>query len=465
MKDPRSRFLSRPSVLSPVDAPKAWGWEKWLTSTRPEAPARLEGGSATLADRIKHYPEALGHWARRLFGEEMPIFTKLIHTDFPERVHLGFRRAPERGQFLAWLTREQDLMRAFLPVLRVPDGQAFAEYQARYSRWATDQALAAWRREDDGAAHAELAPFVDPSFDLRGWLESTRANRAALVDTLNEIDLRREAGHLLLSAAGVVHAIFGLSHQTHPVDPARRTLERLFESLGERAAASASDDDLARLIEDAGLTALRGQNQAPPKNEAWLATTVSGKDVLVEPQQTSDTTYSLADFYTPFTWGPSGARFRKGEPLSGLSREKLTEYLKDVVFDVTALDTIRRSPRLVPEASCEGAALSCLVDEPASWPFFTAYQVDLTDRIALSPPPGVFQQLIVARGRVELADELGAVGELSPEAPAFVPGSMKGSYVLSACEPSTVFVFAVPGARGGSPRSAPLPASPSSTVA
>src|SRR5580704_12714917 len=97
----------RPSILSPVNAPKAWGWELWLTSTRPEAAARLGNSSSTLAELVAAHPEVLGAWTRRLFGDEMPLFAKFIHTDFPAQVHLGFRRAVDREELLGWLDREQ----------------------------------------------------------------------------------------------------------------------------------------------------------------------------------------------------------------------------------------------------------------------------------------------------------------------------------------------------------------------
>jgi hypothetical protein len=444
-------FLARPSVLSPVHAPKAWGWERWLTSTRPEGPASVTASGATLVDAIRAQPEALGSWTRSLFGAEMPIFTKFIHTDFPQRVHLGFKKSTPRGQFLDWLSRDQDSMRALLRALRTPDENAFGEYQSRYSRWATEEALSGWQKDDDDAAASLLAPFVDPSFALRAWLRDARQNRAAIVDTLNEIDLRAESGHLFLSSAGIVHAIFGLSHQTHPRDPARQALERLFASLADRATALASDAELARAVDAAGLPELRASGAAPPKNEAWLATNVDGQEVLVEPQQTSDTTYSLADFYTPFTWGGDGARFRKGDARSGLSRDKLDTYLDDVVFEVTSLDAVRRSPKVMP-GSREDATLSCLIDEPARWPFFTAYQLDLQGKAGLSPPPGLFQQIVVTRGRVALSDASGPVGELAASAPAFVPATLDGGYVLSAREASTVFLLSVPAPRGVAPR-------------
>lgn len=446
-------LLTRPSVLQAIDAPKPWGWELWLTATRPEGSARLPHADTTLTELVDTHPEVLGVWSRHLFGDEMPIFAKLIHTDFPTRVHIGFRRPVERGQFLSWLEQEQALMRGLFAALHLPNGAAFAAYQTRYSAWATEQALSGWRRDDDAAVVAELAPFVSKSLELAGWLRAVRANRAAIVDCLNDVNLKDETGNLLLSSAGIVHAIFGLSHQTHPLDRSRAALEALFETLAARVTAGASDDELAETIEAAGLPDLRAENHAPPKNEAWLPTFTLGADVLAEPQQTSDTTYSVADFYTPFTWSGERAQFRKGKPAEGLAREDLAKYLADVDFSATSVASIRRSPERVAGSAREGAELSCLVDEPSRWPFFTAYQIDMTGTAELRAPPGVSQQIVVTRGHVELGDGEGLVGEVSPRSPGFVPATLRGGYTLTARngEPATVMLYSPPGARGGSP--------------
>jgi hypothetical protein len=446
-----NQLLTRPSVLRAVDTPKAWGWELWLTSTRPEGAALIPHARSSLAELVTAHPEVLGSWARRIFGEEMPIFAKLIRSDFPARVHIGFRHAVERGELLVWLDREQELMRRLFGALRLSDAAGFAAYQARYSAWATAQALGGWRRDDDGVTVTALAPFLDPAFELGAWLRAVRANRAAIVDVLNDVDLHEERGNLLLSSAGIVHAIFGLSHQTHPLDRSRAALEELFLTLAERDARGASDDELARIVAGARLPELRAQNQAPPKNEAWLPTVVDGVDVLAEPQQSSDTTYSLADFYTPFTWGGDRARFRKGAAAHGLTREELSGYLAGVDFAATSLASIRRAPREIAGGAREGGELLCLVDEPGRWPFFTAYQLELAGSVTLRPPPGVFQQLVVTRGRVDLGDELGRVGELSSRAPGFVPATLAGAYTLTAREGATVMLYSVPGGRGGAP--------------
>lgn len=438
---------SRPIVLRAADAPKAWGWELWLTSTRPPAEARVASSPETLADVVARHPEVLGPHTQALFGHETPIFAKLIHTHFPDRVHMGFRRSVAPDELIDWLHREQEALRQLFGALRITDQAGFQVYEARYAAWASNQALGMWRRDDDATTAEAFAPFVDSAFALRPWLAATRSNRATIVDALNDVDLRAEDGNLFLMGAGTVHAIFGLSHQTHPRDKSRAALEALFGEL--RGRHTASDAELAHAIEAAGLSELRLLNHAPPKNEAWLPTTADGESVLAEPQQTSDTTYSLADFYTPLVWQGGKVCFRKGAPTTGVSREQLAEYLADVEFGVTPVASMRRRPTAVDGAA--GAELFRLVDEPESWPFFTAYQLELTGTWSASPPRGVFQELVVTRGRVELRDAFGPLGELSTRSPAFIPATAAVPYTLVAHEPATVLIFSVPGARGGAP--------------
>lgn len=84
---------------------------------------------------------------------------------------------------------------------------------------AVDQSLKRWRDPGrDKPFLAALAPFLrlGAPADMPHLMESLRENRARIVEALNEVDLTREIGNLLLSEAGIAHAIFGLSHQTHP---------------------------------------------------------------------------------------------------------------------------------------------------------------------------------------------------------------------------------------------------------
>src|SRR5438034_1114501 len=98
-------------------------------------------------------------------------------------------------------------------------------------------ASAAVREAEAPTTLAELAAGLRPLVRagegerLECWIGMLRKNRADIVDVLNEIDLRSEAGNLLLTPAGVIHAIFGLSHQTHPLDHTRAALQALLRNL------------------------------------------------------------------------------------------------------------------------------------------------------------------------------------------------------------------------------------------
>jgi hypothetical protein len=438
--------MTEPLVLSPVDAPKSWGHELWLNSTRPEAGAGVVG-AGTLADVLAARPELLGERSRLLFGDQQPIFTKLIHTDFPPLVHVGFNRAVERATLLGWLEREQAELRALFAALALDSRDALARFAAIYGAWANTQALARWRHDDEADLAARLLPLVrDGRAALPALVERLRAlrlNRAAFVETLNELDLRREQGNLLLIGAGMVHAIFGLSHQTHPLDRARAALEALLATLPPDATAA----QLRAHVDAAGLAALRAEQPAAPKNEAWLPLVLDGKLTLVEPQQTSDTTYSLADFYTPFVWQGERARFRKGDPLRGLGADELGAILDGMSLAATPVDELRRAPVRVSDAG--GVAVSRLVDEPARWPFFTAYRVELAGRAGAPvtwqhDDAGAFQQLVILDGEVQL--EAGARGRtLHRRAPAFVPAGARCRVTASA--PASLLVFSIPGPR------------------
>ena len=451
----------RAFVLRAVVSPKSWGSERWLNSARREAGAIVSNapGSPALADVVAAHPEVLGDWSRALFGEDLPIFTKFLHADFPPLVHVGFNRDVDRAELTGWLAREQALLRQLLASLELTDRARFEAFASLYSDWATLQARVRWQSDDTANLATRLQPFTqsgkpEQSARLTEWLEQLRTNRAQIVEVLNEVDLEREDGNLLLTSAGVMHAIFGLSHQTHPLDHTRPALQTLLRQMRRLAQAGGTDSDLHGLVAAAGLPALRAQNAAPPKNEGWLPMRVDGKLTLVEPQQSSDTTYSLADFYTPFIWDGQRARFRKGDALHGLRSVDLAQQLYSVDLSATSIDALRRVPTPIVERGQHRAQLFRLVDE-ADWPFFTAHRLELDGTNATPATwsgdhgPGVFQQLVVVRGDVELTDDNGSTSMLNASVPAFIPATMQGGYRLSTSGAATILAFSVPGPRGG----------------
>jgi hypothetical protein len=433
-RDMVTQSLHQPLVIGGVHTPKTWGSETWLSA----------------AQAIAGRPELLGEWTRLLFGDDVPIFGKLLHTNFPPLVHVGFRRAVTRNELAFWIAREQASLRQLLAALDLGERTRFDAFAALYADWATIQGRTRWQSADEPSFAERLRPFTTTEdFEpLVVRLGQLRRNRAEMVDALNEVDLRREEGNLLLTSAGVVHAIFGLSHQTHPLDYSRAVLENLLAKMRRLARAGRSDDELRAIVDVEALAAARARNVAPPKNEAWLPLSVNGQLALVEPQQTSDTTYSFADFYTPFVWDGERVRFRKGDPTFGLRSDEVARQLETVDLSATSLDAIRCKPEPIVESS--DALLSRLIDAPERWPFFTVHRLELDGGAHWrgDHASGVFQQLVVVQGDVELSTSDGSV-RLGPEASAFIPATMRGGYRLTSDGGATLLAFAVPGPRGG----------------
>jgi hypothetical protein len=447
--------LSHPLVLQPVESPKSWGGETWLNATQKEGPARVANlpGAPTLAETVKNRPEILGKWARLLFGDDVPIFTKFLYTNFPPFVHMGFCNQLNKKDFLSLLEVEQDILRRLYSFLKIGDEAAFKSFQKLYEAWAVDQSLKRWRDPGrDKPFLAALAPFLRPGApaDMPRLLESLRENRARIVEALNEVDLTREIGNLLLSEAGIAHAIFGLSHQTHPLDGAKRALQGLFRTLGELSKQGAPESVLKKTVREAGLPELRRKNAGDPKSEAWIPVLLNGRLALVEPQQTSNVTYSFADFYTPFTW-KNGVAFRKGDAAQGVARADLEAFTNSIDFSVTPVDGLRRKPVSVDAGKdAKNAALFRLVDEPETWPFFTAYRLDLQGSAVAEaswngqPPRGAFQQIVVVEGEIALCHAGFGKTQLTPNVPVFVPATLDGDYTLSARGPASLLLFSVP---------------------
>jgi hypothetical protein len=417
---------------------KSWGEELWLNSTRPEYPAGVSR-KQTLAGLLRRRPQLLGAWARRLFGSDLPVFAKFIRTDFPPLAHIGFSTLVRPQEFYSWICREQDLLAALRRGLRLPDKRSFHGFERVYESWAAHRALAGW----------DAAPARDRSFakSLRRYSRLDREELARLAEdlsrshqrisrVLNEVDLRREQGNLLMLEAGVIHALFGLSLQFHPIDPTQEALQEFILAGGGRAVKKLR---LAR----------RGLSPAAaPKSEVWMPLPDGKKLRLAEVQQSSDCTYSVADFFTPFVW-QKGARFRKGNPALGLTDAALRRLMEGIDFSVTTVAGIRCRPQDVdPGPGARRCRLWKLLDRPALWPFFTVHRLDLGEGGRWAAPPArTFQHLVVLSGKMLLESGLRS-WRLSPSAPAFVPADLPQGYALSAQEPASLLLVGIPSPRG-----------------
>ena len=448
-------LIREPIVLEPVEVSRAWGGETWLNSTQREGRAIVSGaGGLTLAELVEQRPEVLGRWSRLLFGDSLPIFTKFLRTNFPPLVHMGFSEKVEKKVFLGWLEFEQARLSELLAALSLPDEGSFEIFQRAYEGWAVAEALTGWKAaRPNAAANFELAAraLTVGRLDLANWVKETKENRARVVSVLNEVDLRKESGNLLLMSAGMPHAIFGLSHQTHPLDNSRTALQDLFAGLRRAVARGASGEEMEAAARAAELDSLRQKNTGAPKNEAWLPFVTDAGLVLVEPQQTSNTTYSFADFYTPFSW-KGGPAFRKGDPSKGVGSEELSGFLDSLDFTPVPVGALRCTPLPAPSRSKPTRAAHFeIINEPENWPFFTAREVVLTGSPAAvaswtgRAPEGAFLQVVAVEGSALLSsEEKAGPAALSPSVSAFIPATMGGSFTLKSDSYARILLFSVP---------------------
>jgi mannose-1-phosphate guanylyltransferase len=469
-------LAERPLVLRPVVRGYAWGGgslrrflgcppeksaepdaEAWLNSTLPGGGAGLVQAPLTLHELLAERPEILGPWSELLFGPGLPVFAKFLSTRFPPRVQLGFSKRVRPDLLLSWLVREQELLRALLASLRIPDRRAFRAYRRIWEEWATGASGTNWRESDaspDGSLLGPLRPHLKSEaepFSLAEVVRGLCENRARIVDCLNALDLERESGSLVLVPAGTIHEISGMSLQAHPVDPAREALGHILEELAERGETGPGAEDRQRIDRARSLAEPRRGGPVDPKDEAWLPILREEKTTILEIQQSSDSTASLADFHTPFTWRDGHLAFRKGAPESGLGHGDLESSLRSLDFEPRPISYYIRMPVQLPTpAGSARARLSRLVDEAGRWPAFRVLAVSLEGaserpaRFPLSGRSGSFRQVVVWRGEVVAEDGRGRTLRLGPGAPALVPAALSSPLSLVTREPAELVLVDLP---------------------
>ncbi|KAA3605147.1 MAG: hypothetical protein DWQ01_21390 [Planctomycetota bacterium] len=488
----KSTFLQTPHLLQPKFQDYAWGGtalkklfgeevvgdsatcaEAWLTSTQEGGQVTfLDQPQTTLAEAIDKHPESLGAWSRLLFGEGLPIFNKFLCSRFPAKVHMGFRpqslQAYEgqdfKAVFRSWLEQEQQWIgryRQFLVDGGIRDQAGFHRCRAVYENWAEEKAAIAWAADpNDDVLVDRLLALLSPAPPKTGenglWhcVENLRANRERLIATLNEVDLKDESGNLLLSHAGMAHAIFGLSHQTHPLDQARPVLQELWRHILDSAKSGATAEALQALAEKSlpELQRSRERNLGPPKNEAWLPFSYGDQILIAEPQQTSNTTFSFMDIYTPLVFQEGRVVFRKGDPESGTSTEQLQAFVDCLDFEAQPVEAFRCRPQILDRR--QHSSLSKLIDDPIRWPYFSAWTLDLQGTQAQSAvwtaevPQGSFLQLVPLQGEAELryGDWRGCI---APERPAFLPATLTSDWSLETEQRHRCLLVGVPTPQGG----------------
>ncbi|MEW6170266.1 MAG: methyltransferase domain-containing protein, partial [Candidatus Omnitrophota bacterium] len=357
--------------------------ENWLgfTETTPpgkEQPSVIAGtelsvGNLALPELnlrkfLEFEPQVLGRHAPK-----KPFFVKFLSTRFPAFVHLGFKTTVDPKEYCGLLCREVELIRQLFAGLRdnlTEDG--FKTYEKAYADWATQQALVDWQ----DSQIVDLSAYLKPEVDGIDLLRQIRDNRAKIVAPLHKIDLRENLGKALYVWGGSIHAIFGLSHQFHT-------------ATGSEA-----------------------------KNECWIPIKVIGRDgqehiLIVEPQQTSNRTYSPADFYTPIIW-------KDGKP--ALRKPKMAE---DIVAAEALMD-FRAWPLsyYLKDSQPLSGNERQLVTDP--WPYFSVTEVRLAngESIGFVIKNGDYSEGVVSKGTVIIISRDGRQVKISQGQGYFIPAGI-----------------------------------------
>ncbi|MCK5450531.1 MAG: hypothetical protein KAI70_02050 [Candidatus Omnitrophica bacterium] len=318
--------------------------------------------------------------------KEKPGFVKSLSTRFPDVVYMGFNREIKnvgKVKFAEWLIEERKNMEKLKAALRRGiTEEEFSNYLELYEDWSIFQGNNEWMLSPEDvrvkSIVEQMQKYMDPSVGLFIF-EHIAKNRANIVSVLNEIEL--EDGMVLKSLAGYAHGIFGLSLQTHP--------------------------------KEVGM-GVNGTMEYP-KNEAWIIKTVrdiNGNEykVLIEPQQTSDNTHSIADLFTPIVWDAENAmpKMRKD-----VTEKDLKQWVdKDIFWDkdkvVANIDEFMLTPQdITPIEDAVNAKVESLIEPSDVLPG--------TDRITLNGEgdadkasviipemPGIYQELLVLEGEVTI---------------------------------------------------------------
>ncbi len=450
IKDLIEQAKYSPLITTPAEKNYAWGGianqivlgrpidknnpiaELWFNSTHNDGlstiPDTALGDVApiTLKELLGYNPEMLGE------SLDKGYFEKFECTNFVDRVHMGFNeKLNEVGieVFIEWLKEERELEHELKNLLDITDEETFRRFKEVYTNWCDYQAGSRWW----GDFIPDIKEFVKSENRRRisQLMSKIQGVRARIVELFNEIEL--EPGKVILSPVGYPHSIFGLSHQTHP---------------------------------------LKGPQA---KNEAWIVIPVNdtgGNEhlILVEPQQTSNITFSFADFFTPIV-------FKKDKGLimrKNLARRPTTseEDFLQAEFETIEMfvrkglkDTTTEEKNFVLEPQIERgkwrdrygkdliAKEEVLIQGtyPNVWPqeYFNVHRFTLNGKgkgaeaeLSVAPVEGTSHDILVIKGEVVISSG-GKDIPLKRGQSLYVPSTV-GRYVLSAKGEAEVLKFFKP---------------------
>jgi len=419
------------------DIAEAWHGSTVIKDGRENNPTlvsntALQVGEETLEpvhlkDIIDASPSVLG-------GERTAksFFVKFLSARFSNKVHMGFNESIlQVGEetfeetFIAWLVEDRKNMEELRNSLRENMTlEEFEEYLQGFEQWTTVQAEEKWRvpSSDPRLAQAvgTMQRFLKDDVNASSLLNKVAMKRAEIVSTFNEIDL--EDGLIMVVPCGYPHARFGLSHQTHPTE------ER------ERA---------------------DGKKEYP-KNEAWIIISVTDSQgrshqLMVEPQQMSNDTYSFADLYTPIVWD---ANMGSPKMRKDVTDADIAGFVENGLYTdrpTTPGDFIRQPVDITPQEGVQNARVESLIDGTSVvWPVnhFVVHRVSLdgkgVDNIASMTMPNMpdsFHELLVTKGTVTV--RMAGQPDIRLEAGAWLPiWAGMGEYVIEAEGEAEVQKFA-----------------------
>lgn len=418
---------SIPSVPGKPDVAEVWFNSTVLKAGKEDNPSLVTGTSVRIGD-IEFTPIHL-----REISEDLTFFVKFLSTRFAPKVHMGFKTAVDREQFIGWLAEERKNTEELLGSLREGIAEEeFNKYLALYELWVNAEAAGQWSLTSSDAVInpiiKDIEKYLKPGVSAAKLFDKIARQRAQIVSLYNEIDLTENVGKAILSPAGHPHAIFGLSHQTHPT----------------------------RILSKPD-----GTNEYP-KNEAWIIITVkdeAGRDqyILVEPQQMSNDTYSFSDFYTPIVWKGGVPVMRKN-----VTSDDIRTYVTEGLYtDVaTEEEDFVLEPVLDTPQDARNIEVRHLINgtyQPA-WPveYFNADLIVAagkgeTDKanIDMDVPASSGETLIVTKGEVAI-ERQGAEPVVlkagTPSSSSFMPPAI-GKYSITSTGEAEVLRFYPPSER------------------
>ncbi|MDD4957466.1 MAG: PEP/pyruvate-binding domain-containing protein [Candidatus Omnitrophica bacterium] len=421
------------------DVAEVWNNSTVMKGGREDNPSLIPGTQITVGD-VELSPMSLRELVRRgddVLGNahyEKPFFVKFLCTRFADKVHMGFNdriKDVGRERFVQWLVEERKNAGDIQWSLRTNiTAEEFNEYLAVYEEWVLVEADAKWTLP---SSHPEVAPiilkmerFFRVGTNLSGLMERTARNRADIVSVMNEIELKE--GHVVLSPAGYPHAIFGLSHQTHPTSV---------------------------------ITHEDGTKEYP-KNEAWIVVKVYGENgkeylVSVEPQQMSNDTYSFADFYTPIVWDEATGRPKMRK---NVTSDDIRSYVENGLYtdrSTTPQDFMREPRDITPGSGARKAKIESLIEERSPvWPtqYFIVHrmsfdgQIDSLASLDIPATPRKFHELLVTKGEIVLKRKSRPDITLSAGETVFMPAGSGEYRLVSSYDAEVLRFFPAEGSYG-----------------